>query len=204
MRVFRIDPKGYNWKDDPVYILFNDHVLYTPMSFDKAVKVTQVDKWHWLSPDWRQATETEWNKQIAKWTEKNHSEARHILKRNTALFGFVGITFLFTSLPFFELDQTKGDITDFVACHINRCIYFETRCQISGYIFDIDDNFPEPPCLYDNMEEIESFEEWVSQLYNSSSWWLCFYVFERIYRSKESYICPQTPVEWMSVTESAD
>lgn len=116
MRAFRVDPKGYSWKDDPVYIMFNNSVLYTPMSFDKAVKLTQVDKWHWLSPDWRQATETEWKKQIATWTEKNHPQARHLLKQNTALFGFVGITFLYVVFTTYNL---RPNVLTFGQVHVS-------------------------------------------------------------------------------------
>jgi hypothetical protein len=156
------------------------------MSFEEAIEWTGVDKWKWLEPSWKWkgVAKTEWEKMVAR------SEVART--RGNRVIGYVAITYVYSSLPYCDLDKDAGDISEFLACMINRCIFYETRRLLAGSMFEIEDNL-----LAKCPKEEVHFQKWVKELYNRTSWWLCFLIFEQHYRKGHHSIVCTRPVMWL-------
>lgn len=119
----------YDWTRDKHFLDFEKNVLNQPMTFDEALRLSQVESWSWLDPSWLKATREEWFRSI-----------RFHFGENKTIRGSTALVFLFTSLPFLSLKQDANDISEFLAFVIGRCLFCQTKCSLAGTVFDIKDN----------------------------------------------------------------
>lgn len=180
-----ISPGKYEWKTDPVYLKFQADVLYGTLTFEGALKWTEVEKWSWLNKEWKTTTKKEWERLSRKWKRNNN------FGENDALKGFAAITLIYSSLPYYDLNRDEGDVSEFLATMINRCIYQETRHLLAGTMFRIEENLLSCPV------DFADYDAHIDNLYNSASWWLCFLIFESHYRKGVHSVVITRPVQWL-------
>ena len=156
------------WKDDVVFIKFNDRLYKESWTFEETLKISTIDTLTFKSKkeDVYSKMKEEWLKHIIKWNEEENIDVQD------KIFGYAALTFIFMVLPYNELDNV-GKFTEFEANQINICYFYNTN----------GDYLP-----FKNMEELfnagpiypPAYKMWIEDKYNQASWWITYMVYERI------------------------
>lgn len=167
----------YDWRTDPVYAEWQAKLYKERMSFDATVKRCGVDTWNWKDEAWRETARKQWESFAVRWNEQKGVEAYE--EGEVTTLGFAAITLCYAVLPFEMLrgdeDQECKDVSVMIAQMANRAHFFEFGMHQGDLLdcFELDEDLtggsPFPPVWL----------QWISELYNSASWWLSFLVFER-------------------------
>jgi hypothetical protein len=191
--------ESYNWRTDSVYKDWEKRVLFdASYTFDETVEICGVGKWKWQKPEWREQAKAVWLKYVARWNR----DADHATFRSTAVdktVGFAAICLLYAALPYKLLhdgvSDECSDVSVFVAQMANRMFFYEQGQHDGDFVdcFVLSEDLTGGPMFP------PAYRQWITNLYQSASWWLSFLVFERTMRADNESMVPielRAPVKW--------
>lgn len=195
MEVFHTAMDNYNWRTDEVYMKWQKENLYDRFfSFDEVVEFVGVDKWPWLEGNrWKDDfAKAEWARLVNRWNQ--HNKITRTKDSEPKTKGFAAITLLYVALPYNLLNKSIDVISDFQAKMIVRCVFYESNMCYILDCFETDEDLTGGPVFP------PAYEQWINQLYNEASWWLSFFIYDKLFRSDKPQIKPQIipfhPAKW--------
>lgn len=157
-----------DWRKDDAYLAFNNEMLNNTFTFEQIVDLiapflSLTIDWSEMRPGWIELVK-EWN--VIEGREDSPEKA----------LGFVGITYLFSLLPFETIGVEK----------ISEVFNLHERNVINLVHFYINSD-SHPVLLESGAQDVASmppvfppaFQEFVDEQYNRSSFWLAHMVYER-------------------------
>ncbi len=183
---------NYDWRQDRQFCEWNNQLYEKKFTFDEVLAFTGIDKWVFVSNDWKTKATKVYNDLCTRWNR--NSAPQYKSDDATKIIGFAAIVLCYCSVPYDLLNTKFSSVTELMATMINRVYFYEYYIRVS---IPPETKIPCDVFALPNPERLDmgpihpsAYREWIDEKYNRASWWLSFWIYEKNFRSDKPPVFP--------------